>query len=72
MRLERVPGVHWKSDLLGLPGFFYCIKGHCALRAEICVKRQRFNEICQRRNDSVPFLICEDCVQGSGIKKRME
>ncbi len=68
--LDNSPEIHRQSDLLGIPGYFYCDKTRCTLRAEICVKRQKVNENTRHKNDTVPFLICLDCDQGKRMKKR--
>ena len=69
--------IYWeqKSDLLDVPGNFYCKRACCILQIEVCIKRQQAN-LKQFIRDTVPFLICLKCEQGEkniiSFKKEVE
>jgi len=51
------------KNFLESPEYFYCEKGHCQLRVEICIERQKSNKQTQSFK-TAPFLMCEKCDQG--------
>jgi len=52
------------DEILTGPEYFYCEKGKCKLRLEICISRQKGDKEKGWR-EPLPFLMCEKCEQGA-------
>jgi hypothetical protein len=65
------------DQILEGPDYFYCERGHCKLRIDICIGRQKANKE-RRPFQPRAYEICENCKQGAenwrtkGLDKKLK